>query len=397
MLGVAARALPVACAFHSPFLETAASRFSKALRRAAIGAPDCAAYSNTSAEAHPADAAAIVATLEKHLALAGAVVAADCAHVRRRRTRVFGSRTWSHFGASGGEDPAGSLGCDDPLVRRQVRRSHRRVPRGRWPPWPCAAGLSNGSELFRGRLIQAARNWGRLTRSGAFRRRRVTQGPRSAASYTRAFENWPPPTATWAFQPLRDTFASWIQRALMPATPATPAWQAPADDDGVDRVMIEYTRMMGQFVATQAEPMARFVGSEGSDCSAAPSPPQPVYRSQSQPALPRPRPQAPPAPVSAPVVQASAPAPVAAAPAPTIQRSILDELLAIASERTGYPADMLDVTASLEADLGVDSIKRVEIIGAFQKTRSDAERAKISSSMETLSAAGTLRRSRGHT
>src|SRR5262245_65116219 len=37
------------------------------------------------------------------------------------------------------------------------------------------------------------------------------------------------------------------------------------------------------------------------------------------------------------------------------------------SERTGYPADMLALDLNLEADLGIDSIKRVEILGAFRK------------------------------
>jgi len=38
-------------------------------------------------------------------------------------------------------------------------------------------------------------------------------------------------------------------------------------------------------------------------------------------------------------------------------------LLAVVSERTGYPAEMLDLQLDLEADLSIDSIKRLEIIG----------------------------------
>ena len=41
-------------------------------------------------------------------------------------------------------------------------------------------------------------------------------------------------------------------------------------------------------------------------------------------------------------------------------------LLDLVSERTGYPTDMLGLDQDLEADLGIDSIKRVEILGAFQ-------------------------------
>jgi malonyl CoA-acyl carrier protein transacylase/phosphopantetheinyl transferase/acyl carrier protein len=47
--------------------------------------------------------------------------------------------------------------------------------------------------------------------------------------------------------------------------------------------------------------------------------------------------------------------------------SIRDRLLQIVAERTGYPVEMLDVELDLEADLGIDSIKRVEIVGSFQQ------------------------------
>ena len=38
----------------------------------------------------------------------------------------------------------------------------------------------------------------------------------------------------------------------------------------------------------------------------------------------------------------------------------------IVSEKTGYPTEMLDPGMDMEADLGIDSIKRVEILGALQ-------------------------------
>jgi hypothetical protein len=41
-------------------------------------------------------------------------------------------------------------------------------------------------------------------------------------------------------------------------------------------------------------------------------------------------------------------------------------LLAIVSEKTGYPVETLELDMDMEADLGIDSIKRVEILGALQ-------------------------------
>ncbi|MGB3651842.1 MAG: beta-ketoacyl synthase N-terminal-like domain-containing protein, partial [Rivularia sp. (in: cyanobacteria)] len=42
-------------------------------------------------------------------------------------------------------------------------------------------------------------------------------------------------------------------------------------------------------------------------------------------------------------------------------------LLAVVSDKTGYPVEMLELEMDIEADLGIDSIKRVEIIGALQE------------------------------
>ncbi|MEH1885741.1 beta-ketoacyl synthase N-terminal-like domain-containing protein [Nostoc sp.] len=44
-----------------------------------------------------------------------------------------------------------------------------------------------------------------------------------------------------------------------------------------------------------------------------------------------------------------------------------ETLLAITSDKTGYPVEMLELEMDMEADLGIDSIKRVEILGAMQE------------------------------
>jgi acyl transferase domain-containing protein len=46
-------------------------------------------------------------------------------------------------------------------------------------------------------------------------------------------------------------------------------------------------------------------------------------------------------------------------------------MLTIVSEKTGYPEEMIDINMNLEADLGIDSIKRVEILSAFREQFSD--------------------------
>ncbi|HEV3143970.1 MAG TPA: SDR family NAD(P)-dependent oxidoreductase [Gemmataceae bacterium] len=62
-------------------------------------------------------------------------------------------------------------------------------------------------------------------------------------------------------------------------------------------------------------------------------------------------------------------------------------LLAVVSEKTGYPPEMLDLDMGLDADLGIDSIKRVEILSVLQERLPNAPAAKP----EHLGTLSTLR------
>jgi malonyl CoA-acyl carrier protein transacylase/NAD(P)-dependent dehydrogenase (short-subunit alcohol dehydrogenase family)/acyl carrier protein len=80
----------------------------------------------------------------------------------------------------------------------------------------------------------------------------------------------------------------------------------------------------------------------------------PTLQVPAAPSLPAPEPAA--------IVPQASPAP--AAP----NDSKLEEtLLAIVAETTGYPTEMLSLEMSLDADLGIDSIKRVEILSALEE------------------------------
>ena len=69
----------------------------------------------------------------------------------------------------------------------------------------------------------------------------------------------------------------------------------------------------------------------------------------------------------APAAVAPAPvAPVAVAPAAAAGVDLVGDMLAVVADKTGYPVEMLDLSMALEADLGIDSIKRVEILSAVQ-------------------------------
>lgn len=197
-----------------------------------------------------------------------------------------------------------------------------------------------------------------------------------------------------------------------PSTPAlTPSFSPPGRlaDDAIS----QFQQVMQHFLDTQKAVMLAYLGSQGTTSTArdwyesratASAFGQPPVRESHMTAIPasptpnqpapspatngnghlagngasRPAPHTPEPPASIP-----APAPVAAAPvdkptpAPTTpvstvtrptRQQLTDQLLTVVSERTGYPTEMLALDADLEADLGIDSIKRVEIAGTILRS-----------------------------
>lgn len=76
---------------------------------------------------------------------------------------------------------------------------------------------------------------------------------------------------------------------------------------------------------------------------------------------------------------------------PADEKGWLSQLLEIVSERTGYPPEMLNVDLDLEADLGIDSIKRIEIVGTFLKQFIPDLHQDTEKGMQSLSGTKTLR------
>ncbi|WP_075222045.1 type I polyketide synthase [Acuticoccus yangtzensis] len=107
------------------------------------------------------------------------------------------------------------------------------------------------------------------------------------------------------------------------------------------------------------------------------------------------------APRPAPAAVAAAPAPAAPVAAPAAaaapaasdnlgRAQISEILLTVVEDRTGYPRDMLDMDQNLEADLGIDSIKRVEIVGALLKGLPAGVQPNVADLGEALNAQKTL-------
>jgi acyl carrier protein len=136
--------------------------------------------------------------------------------------------------------------------------------------------------------------------------------------------------------------------AVPPDAPAPPAWPAPA---------------------TSSPPASPAPVGWAADASPAVSVP---YANGAPPLVPAAAPPSVPAPHAN-----DSPPPIAAAVPPTVSapsngpeltlEAVTTALLEVVAEKTGYPTDTLELDMDVEADLGIDSIKRVEILGAMRK------------------------------
>ncbi|MFQ5737874.1 MAG: beta-ketoacyl synthase N-terminal-like domain-containing protein [Acidobacteriota bacterium] len=185
--------------------------------------------------------------------------------------------------------------------------------------------------------------------------------------------------------------------SLETATP--PLGLAPQAGDDRSQVVRQYFRTMQQFLEMQHEVARSYLTGgvlrNGSKVAAAAPPTQrpvvtpPVIPPEpSGPVVKSPQPTAPAASIGETArADRQRPVPLGEGRGGTPLATIRDQLLRLVSEKTGYPTDMLDLDLDLEADLGIDSIKRVEILAGLQ-SESDID---LSPAMEALAERRTLR------
>jgi acyl transferase domain-containing protein/NAD(P)-dependent dehydrogenase (short-subunit alcohol dehydrogenase family)/acyl carrier protein len=354
--GITARLIPVACAFHSPLMEAARGRFAEALARQTFSRPLAEVFSNTLGGPYPEEAREIAALLSSHLVRPVKFVD----EIRAMYAR--GARVFVEVG------PKGVLtGLARQILEGQAARFIQ-IDSDRGTPWAGLVQLLHAlaqlavegvavepAQLLRGRAGQAepeARETGWMVNG------------------LRAFPRSRPPQVV---QPLELVMPSALPvPAALPVTVPVTVPVPVATFNG-DAVMLQFQQLMKQILQTQTTIMTAYMQ------GGAPVP------------LPIAAPVAAPAPIAAPPPPiAVAPPPVAAPPAPA-SRSFIEDLRRIAAERTGYPPEMLDLDAAIEADLGIDSIKRVEILTALQKLGTPEEQHSVQAVLTQLTSARTLR------
>ncbi len=364
--------LPVAAAFHSALVADAAAPFLAALADLQLGSPTMPVYANSTASPYPADSAAIKEQLANQLARPVEFVA------QIEAMYADGIRTFVEIG------PGARL---TGLVKAILgERAHNCI----------TLDSSNGK---RNGLIDLARCLSQLAVLGyAIDLTKWDQGfvppavpakkpllvvPLCGANYVKAKPKRPAVAPKPAVaQPVVSSGATPV--AAAPTAGPVAAAPAPANRDALaaalqvtrdgmavlQRMQEETAQLHRRFLEGQ-ETASRTIQTllaqqhqllQGGSVPVMPLPVAPVSAPSVSTVAVMP---AAPAPVQQPAVAVTPPAPVQ--PQPAANTLVTETLLSVISEKTGYPIEMLELSMSMDADLGIDSIKRVEILSSLQE------------------------------
>ncbi|MFC8920562.1 type I polyketide synthase [Streptomyces sp. NPDC057116] len=366
--GITSRRLEVATAFHSPLMSSAAAPLADFLSGRTIRAPWLDVYGNADAALHPLQPDRICERITAQLA--SPIRFTDMI----RAMYADGVRTFLEVGPGQvltrlidrilGDEPHHSVPCD-PATERGVTGLNQALarlftlgvtlrPAGLWAhhaaPPPDRKTASDSA--LRMRLTIDGGNYGRrypasgaaaavppspVARDAAYSAAEPGQGTQSVTGPD--FLGSPTPEPQWEEEP-----GAGMARALLEVQRQTAQAHA------------EYLRLAEKSIEALAAGALR--DPHASHLPDADQHPPETADNIGLPPLPHTGPTS-----EAPGTPEPAEVPPAAPVAPTEMESLV---LSVVSEKTGYPVDMLAPHMELEADLGLDSITRMQILGALR-------------------------------
>jgi acyl transferase domain-containing protein/NAD(P)H-dependent flavin oxidoreductase YrpB (nitropropane dioxygenase family)/NAD(P)-dependent dehydrogenase (short-subunit alcohol dehydrogenase family) len=371
-LGLQARLIQVSCAFHSPLVSPASEALAHYLSGLRLGSPQVKVFSNTTAGPYPAEPATIARQLVEHL-VSRVKFVQEIEAMYEEGARIFvevgpGQVLTGLVGRILNDRPYLAVATNQPGRSGMVSLLHG-----------IGQLMVHGvpvkmDKIFQGRALRTVdaktRDQDRKHTSSIWMVNGGGARPGKESADTRTAGGITP-------FPLADAKA-----AGPPVSP--PGTGATADEsrgDHPDHVMLQYQRLMRRFLDTQKAVMLKYLKNAGQAAVPAETAKQPVA-ADSSPKLPDLAPVPAKADVAAPLPSADLPI--------SIQEELAAILLKIVSDKTGYPPEMLGLDLDLEADLGIDSIKRTEIIGHFLQTVFPAEDGGPPEELTELSGIKTL-------
>ncbi len=433
--------LPVGAAFHSPLVAKAREPLARLAADRIQTSPRLPIYSNLDASLHPTDPSAIAQRLGDHLA-SPVLFSKMIEAMYQDGTRVFiecgpGTILTPLVDQILEDRPHLALACDAPgrpgipsllqtigqLVVAGLNVHARRLTAGRSAsrldldrlatsksePLAPSTWLVNGSRArpLNGpepkRLGQAPEVLGLDTASKATLTSTTFKTvPKSASNgiHDPVRNGVHTPEVPEPVESRRNSMHAPLSNGHAPAPQASsqddragerssaPSPALPSSVGGSDRVIEAFQETMRTFLEVQRSTMLAYLSSRGrtpelrEETKATNSSPLPRIAFESVPET-EPEPESLP---KAPEVIAKPDLPDSGRPA----GSVADRLVEIVCERTGYPTEMLNLKLDLEADLGIDSIKRVEILGSLRESVKEMESLTESTLMDRLARAKTL-------
>jgi malonyl CoA-acyl carrier protein transacylase len=417
--GILSRPLPVSGAFHSPFMAPAKEQLQDYLSTLRLQEPGLPVFSNTTARPYPDDPEKIVCQMVEHLVSPvdfvqeinamyqegarifvevgpGRVLTGLVGQILEGRPHVA---VCSNQAGSSGlmqlQHLLGQLSVHGVLLRLDKILKKRALRESDLSTTDQKPGSSPSAWVMAGAKAR------RLTEMGAATKPAPLQISGLGEKMTRAVvpdreKSKPAPKACRESGSQALTLGGHLPDAAVLS----------ATDGGAAEVTVQHQRLMQRFLETQKNVMTSyFHGARGKTGISIPSgreAPRQRLTSQARP-MPGPLSVSPGTPQTQPIeMLADAPAPTPTASAPSgathppdqaslNQEELISGLLQIVSQRTGYPLEMLGLDLDLEAELGIDSIKRTEILAHFLQCHCPKGQNGSPQPLESLNQAKTLR------
>ncbi|MHB1422621.1 MAG: SDR family NAD(P)-dependent oxidoreductase [Gemmataceae bacterium] len=438
--GIRGQRIPVACAFHSPLVAAASEPFGRALDEYSFQAPQYPVYANTTAAPYPPEPGGVVNLLRQHLASPvrfGEEIEA---------MYTAGARIFVEVGPQGvltglvGQTLAGRphLALASDLKGRPglVQLQHLLGQLLVWGVSVQMERLHDGRDLRRLDLANLERDSAPVKLSPSTwlvnsTRVRPLHGPEpkllgqgrdsdsdpTAETPPRLIPDKPKVSSSPTMKSTSTPHS--LGGALAPRVHSDSRSESAASNgaahsngvahppapavlprDEAAQVMLRFQDLMSRFLDTQRSVMVSYLQG-GTPPVGVPSLPLPAHHganghatnghsaTQPPPNVPVSPPQ------TAAVVDPPPPAEPVKEPTKFVppatgwdRDTVTARLLDIVCKRTGYPAEMLGLDLDLEADLGIDSIKRVEILGMLADSHGGQT---LNVAMEKLTNIKTLR------
>ena len=409
--GIKARPLPVATAFHSRIVEGAVSPFREVLAKLKPRKPRLPVYANASAEPYTCPAARMPE--EMSIQLASPVRFRELVErMYADGARIFvevgpGSVVTGLVGDVLGTRPYTAIALDNKRVngvsqflstigalstagvKVDLAALFASMPAEPAKPLPSKHAVKISGANY-GKPYPPAD--GASGRAAPNPDRAAAPKPQTAAAPSASLSSPLP-----SFPPSQPGPAMTEKPILQQASAPAPTLVGAAGESAVERVMMEvsrrhadylhmtsaahtaYLNTVAQVLTGLPQQTTTSVPSLPAPTPATPQPapaPQPYLNGHAAPIQTQAKPTVPsapvapvappPAPAQAPVAKAAAvDSPAVRAAAPALDATAL--VRGIISEKTGYPEDMLEPDMDLEGELGVDSIKQVEILSTLRE------------------------------